>query len=89
MKSEPERDESETQLIELSQSKIEAGDADSGWVLAFVAMKMLPHIKHIADTLKAMDEALAPSQAGPTIVGKLGYLEFLQDIYALLKHNKS
>jgi hypothetical protein len=46
--------ESDRQVIDLISKKIAAEDADSGWVVAYAAMRVLPVMKDIAESLKTM-----------------------------------
>jgi hypothetical protein len=58
--SEPEN--KDQQVIELISSKIAAEDADSGWVLAYATMRVLPVLKDIAAQLVAITESIAPDK---------------------------
>ena len=61
---EPEKDD--RRVIELISEKIDAKDADSGWVIAYVAMRMLPVLKDINENLKAMQWVLGDDVVGST-----------------------
>jgi hypothetical protein len=66
---EPDKDQ---QVIELISSKIAAEDADSGWVLAYATMRVLPVLKEIAAGLRAITESIAPdNKASPSLAEEL------------------
>jgi hypothetical protein len=66
---EPDEDQ---QVIELISSKIAAEDADSGWVLAYATMRVLPVLKEIAAGLGKINEAIAPdNKASPSLAEEL------------------
>jgi hypothetical protein len=69
---EPDKDQ---QIIELISSKIAAEDADSGWVLAYATMRVLPVLKEIAAGLEAINGAIAPdNKASPSVASRLGHI---------------
>jgi hypothetical protein len=61
----------ETQITELISSKIAAEDATSEWVVAWAMMQALPVLKDIAALLKAINEGIAPLEAGRSIGAEL------------------
>jgi hypothetical protein len=66
---EPDKDQ---QIIELISSKIAAEDADSGWVLAYATMRVLPVLKEIAAGLGAITDSIAPdNKASPSLAEEL------------------
>jgi hypothetical protein len=65
-------DKIDNEVTELIRRKIAAEDADSGWVVAWTAMRMLPVLKEIAAGLDAINRAIAPDNAGsPTVTQEL------------------
>jgi hypothetical protein len=68
----PEDDtETDAQINDLISSKIAAGDADSGWIVAHTMLRTLPVLKDIAAYLKAINEAIAPDASSRTVTGEL------------------
>jgi hypothetical protein len=51
-------EEIDAEISELISRKIAAEDADSGWVLAYAAMRVLPVLKEIAEHLHTMQWVL-------------------------------
>jgi hypothetical protein len=58
-------------LNKIIQDKIATGEADSGWVVALLLLRVTPVLKEIADNFKIIDSALAPDLKGYSISEKL------------------
>jgi hypothetical protein len=54
----------DAQISDLISKKIAAEDADSGWVVAYAAMRLLPVLKDVADHLDAMRWVLGEDVEG-------------------------
>jgi hypothetical protein len=57
-------DQIDTEIAELISKKIAAEDADSGWVVAYAAMRLLPVLKDVADHLNTMRWVLGEDVEG-------------------------
>jgi hypothetical protein len=58
-------------LRKLVEQKIAAGDATPEWIMALVAVRMLPVLQSIDKQLGAINEALAPDIKGHSIAGDI------------------
>ena len=54
----------DAQITKLISEKIAAEDADSGWVVAYAAMRLLPVLKDVADHLNTMRWVLGEDVEG-------------------------
>ena len=50
----------DTDISDLIGRKIAAEDADSGWAVAWAAMRVLPVLKQVVEGLDRINEAIAP-----------------------------
>jgi hypothetical protein len=71
-------DDVDAEIAELISKKIAAEDADSGWVVAYAAMRLLPAVKDVADHLNTMRwvlgedvEGSSTGHASPQIAAQL------------------
>jgi hypothetical protein len=66
------REMNDVEISKLISSKIAAEDADSGWVVAWTMLRVLPVLKELAQGLGAINEAIAPDDKNaPSIVDAL------------------
>jgi hypothetical protein len=80
MTNEPKsREEIKAEIAGLINSRIVAGDADSGVVLVTTLLSLVvPVLEDIAKQLKYIDSALAPDRLGESVAGNLrAILNFL------------
>lgn len=65
-------DQIDAEITELISRKIAAEDTDSGWVVAWAAMRVWPVLKEIAVRLEAINEAIAPdNKNSPSLAAEL------------------
>ena len=81
----PKPELNDAAIYEILNTKLSAGDADSGWMLALIGMKLLPLAAEIAGSiaqaagllgeiergLRRIDTALAPDLAGQSLSERL------------------
>ena len=84
---EGERDDAEdidTQITDLISKKIAAEDADSGWVLAYTAMRMMPMLKDIEAWLGVIAYGLG-GELRYAVGEKQSQVEDLRRIFELIR----